>query len=156
MPTFRLANWRGKPQIIDNQNQPREIRIISMSTQYPNLQNGGVRPGAGRPAGSRGRRQKLTADFITAMGGADRITPLQRIEAERCASLTILLEQMRTRALSGEPVDPADLSRMESTWDRAVRRLNLPPPGSAAPVQTLQDYLASLEQAAAERTKAEG
>jgi hypothetical protein len=118
-----------------------------MSAQSQPATNGGVRPGAGRPVGSRGRRQKLIDNFITALGGPDRITPLQRIEAERCASLTILVEQMRARALSGESVDPADLSRMESTWDRAIRRLNLPAPGSVAPVQTLADYLAGRSPA---------
>jgi hypothetical protein len=102
----------------------------------------------GRPPGINRRRRELVASFVEALGG--RISPVQKVEVERCASLLILAEDMRAKAFRGENVSISDLSRLEGTCLRALQRLNLPPSGSAAPVQqSLADYLAS-KQAAAE------
>jgi hypothetical protein len=102
----------------------------------------------GRPPGINRRRRELVASFVEALGG--RISPVQKVEVERCASLLILAEDMRAKAFRGENVSTSDLSRLEGTCLRALQRLNLPTPGRAAPVQTLEDYLASKQAAAEE------
>jgi hypothetical protein len=102
----------------------------------------------GRPPGINRRRRELVASFVEALGG--RISPVQKVEVERCASLLILAEDMRAKAFRGENVSISDLSRLEGTCLRALQRLNLPPPGpskvskygKAEPVPTLADYLA--------------
>jgi hypothetical protein len=96
----------------------------------------------GRPPGLNRRRKELTQRFIEALGGPHRVTPLQRVEIERAASLTILAQEMRSRALRGEAIEVSDLTRLEGTADRAVRRLNLPASGAVAPVMSLHDHVA--------------
>jgi hypothetical protein len=103
----------------------------------------------GRPPGINRRRRELVASFVEALGG--RISPVQKVEVERCASLLILAENMRAKAFRGENVSISDLSRLEGTCLRALQRLNLPQPGSAAPEQTLRDYLKN--KAAAEEAE---
>jgi hypothetical protein len=101
----------------------------------------------GRPPGIARRRRELIAVFVQAIGG--RVSPVQLVEIERTASLLILAEDLRAKALRGEDVAIADLSRLEGTADRAIRRLGLKAGAAAQPVPTLADYLAS-KQAAAE------
>jgi hypothetical protein len=96
----------------------------------------------GRPPGINRRRKELTERFVEALGGRGRVTPLQLVEIERAASLTLLAQEMRSRALRGEEVAITDLTRLEGTADRAVRRLNLPASGTAAPVMSLHDHVA--------------
>jgi hypothetical protein len=72
------------------------------------------------------------------------------VEIERAASLLILAADLRTKALRGEDVAIADLSRLEGTADRAIRRLGIKPGAAAAPVQTWQDFLASQHAATTE------
>jgi hypothetical protein len=88
-------------------------------------------------------RQQFVEGCITALGG--RITALQMVEIERAASLTLLAQDIRARALRGETIDIGDMVRLEGALSRVLRSLNLPPPNAAAPVQTLQDFLASHE-----------
>jgi hypothetical protein len=95
----------------------------------------------GRPPGIARRRRELIAVLVQAIGG--RVSPVQLVEIERTASLLILAEDLRAKALRGEDVAIADLSRLEGTADRAIRRLGIKSGAAAAPVQTLQDYLAS-------------
>jgi hypothetical protein len=95
----------------------------------------------GRPPGIARRRRDLVEAYVQALGGPARVTPVQRVEIERAASLVLLAADMRDRALRGEAVAITDLTRLEGTADRAIRRLNLPAP-DAAPVQTLADYIA--------------
>lgn len=124
-----------------------------MSAQSQPAKNGGSRPGAGRPVGSRGRRQKLIDGYIAALGGLDRVSALVMVEIERCVDMTLLAEGMRARALRGEAIEISDLTRLEGTVSRVMRSLNLPPPNAAAPVQTLADYLASKQQAAVDEAE---
>jgi hypothetical protein len=87
------------------------------------------------------RRKQLVDGYVAALGGLDRVGALVRVEIERCVDMTLLAEGMRARALRGEAIDIGDLTRLEGAVSRVIRSLNLPPPGSAAPVQTLADYL---------------
>jgi hypothetical protein len=102
----------------------------------------------GRPPGINRRRRELVNSYVQALGG--RVSPVQMVEIERCASLLILAEDMRAKAFRGENVSISDLSRLEGTCLRALQRLNLPTPGSAAPTQSLADYLAQRTADAAE------
>ncbi|SHM06896.1 hypothetical protein SAMN05444159_7588 [Bradyrhizobium lablabi] len=99
----------------------------------------------GRPPGINRRRKELVDGYVTALGGPDRVTPLQMVEIERAAGLTLLAQEMRAKALRGEDVAITDLTRLEGTLDRATRRLGLNI-GAAAhrePVADLQSYLAN-------------
>jgi hypothetical protein len=87
-------------------------------------------------------RQQMIADFVAALGGPNRVTALQMVEIERAASLTLLAQDMRAKALRGEAIDIGDMIRLEGAVSRVIRSLNLPAPGSAAPVPTLAEYLA--------------
>jgi hypothetical protein len=99
----------------------------------------------GRPPGINRRRRELIAVFVQALGG--RVSPVQMVEIERAASLLILAADLRTKALRGEDVAIADLSRLEGTADRAIRRLGIKSGAAAAPVQSFADYLAGRHAA---------
>jgi hypothetical protein len=79
----------------------------------------------GRPPGINRRRRELIAVFVQALGG--RISPVKMVEIERAASLTLLAQEMRAKALRGEAIEICDLSRLEGTLDRAIRRLGIKP-----------------------------
>jgi hypothetical protein len=107
--------------------------------------NGGVRPGAGRPPGSRSvrvvMREKLITAYVGALGGADRVGPIVMQDVERAVDLVMLARDMRAAVRQGT-AQVSDLTRLEGAADRAVRRLNLPAPGSTVPVMDLHDHAA--------------
>jgi hypothetical protein len=88
------------------------------------------------------RRPQLIAAYVDALGGADRINPIQMTDIERCVDLILLARDMRAAVRHGT-AKVADLTRLEGAADRAVRRLNLPAPGSGARVMTLDDHIAA-------------
>jgi hypothetical protein len=98
------------------------------------------------------RRKQLIDGYVAALGGSARVTATQMTDVERAVDMTMLALDMRTRALRGDKVAITDLVRLEGAADRAVRRLNLPAPGSAAPVMDLHDHAAKR---ALERAKAQ-
>jgi hypothetical protein len=63
-------------------------------------------------------------------------------DVHRCVDLVMLALDTRAKALRGDKVAITDLVRLEGAADRAVRRLNLPPPNAAAPVMDLHDIVA--------------
>jgi hypothetical protein len=137
-------------------------RAESMSEQSQSASNrGGVRPGAGRPVGALGprrerarRRRELIEAYSNALGGDGALTEGQRTDVRRAAELMALSEAMRALAMqedgAGGPGAVAVLVKLEGTLARAMKRLNLPLPNAAAPVQTLQDYLAASDDRAEE------
>jgi hypothetical protein len=81
------------------------------------------------------------------------LTEGQRADIRKAAELVALAEDARALALQEGPGSAGALSvmvRLESASARAVRALNLPTPNAAAPVQTLQDFLASHQAATTE------
>jgi hypothetical protein len=126
--------------------------VISMNAQSQPAKSGGVRPGAGRPVGSRSvravMREKLIAGYAQALGDAARTNPIVMQDVERAADLVLLARDMRAAVRQGT-AKVSDLTRMESTADRAVRRLGLPAPNAAAAVMDLHDHAAkrALERA---------
>jgi hypothetical protein len=76
------------------------------------------------------------------------------VEVERAASLVLLASEMREKALRGEAIEIADLTRLEGTASRVIRSLNLPPPG-AAPVLGLHDIVARRSAERAKPTEAD-
>jgi hypothetical protein len=88
------------------------------------------------------RRKQLVDGYVQALGGLARVTALVTVEIERCVDMTLLAEGMRARALRGEAIDIGELVRLEGAVSRVIRALNIPPP-NAAPVQTLDEYIAS-------------
>lgn len=94
------------------------------------------------------QRQQMIADFVLAFGGPERVTPLLMRDILRVADLMALCEQERAKALRGEAVSIANLSRLEGSCDRAVRRLRLPAPkAAAAAVPSIAEYWASRHEA---------
>jgi hypothetical protein len=122
----------GVSRSILSLNQPltlrnRTAKYVMMNAQpQPAPRNVG-----GRPPGIARRRRELIAVFVQAIG---RVSPVQMVEIERTASLLILAEDLRTKALRGEDVAIADLSRLEGTADRAIRRLGIKAGAAAAPM----------------------
>jgi hypothetical protein len=105
---------------------------------------------------SAARKPQLIAAFVQALGGRDRIGPLVMLDIERAVDLTLIAAEQRAAVRLGT-AKLADLTRLEGAADRAIRRLGLPPPGSAAPVMDLHDHAAkrALERAKAQPTAEE-
>ena len=99
----------------------------------------------GRPPGINRRRRELVNSYVQALGG--RVSPVQMVEIERAASLTLLAQNMRAAALRGEAIEISDLTRLEGTLDRAIRRLGIKPGAAAAPVPSITEYWASRHAA---------
>jgi hypothetical protein len=87
------------------------------------------------------RRRELTDGYIAALGGAGRVNAIQMEDIHRAVDLVVLAGEMRAAVRQGT-AKISDLTRLEGAADRAVRRLNLPPPGRAAPVMGLHDIVA--------------
>jgi hypothetical protein len=93
-------------------------------------------------------RRQLVNVYARALGGRGSVTALQMVEIERAASLTLLAQDMRAKALRGETIDIGDMVRLEGALSRVLRSLNLPPPGSAAPADdAFAKFLASQHAA---------
>jgi hypothetical protein len=91
------------------------------------------------------RRQQLVDAYVEALGGPDRVTAIQMTDIERAVDLTLMAAELRTAVRQGS-AKVSDLTRLEGAADRATRRLNLPPPGSAAPSDDAwRKFLASHE-----------
>jgi hypothetical protein len=75
-------------------------------------------------------RQQLVDSYVQALGG--NVGPIVMADVERAADLVLLARDMRASVRQGS-AKVSDLTRLEGAADRAVRRLNLPAPGSAAP-----------------------
>jgi hypothetical protein len=132
----------------------KSIMRKSMSEPSQSSNRGGVRPGAGRPEGSVGprrarvrRRRELVEIYSNLLGGADKLSEGQKVDIRRVAELAALAEDCRKLALQqdgpGAPGAISVLIKLEGTLARAMKRLNLPGPNSAAP--TLSQYWAEHE-----------
>ncbi len=95
---------------------------------------------------SAARKPQLIAAYVRALGEGVRANPIIMLDIERAADLVLMAAEMRVAVRLGT-AKVSDLGRLEGHADRAVRRLNLPPPG-AAPVPSLHDYLATHYAAA--------
>jgi hypothetical protein len=97
------------------------------------------------------RARRLMVRFIAAMGG--QVDPVQMTAARRAAELVTLVEQLRARALRGDPIDLLALVRAENLATRAVGALGIGGIGGgrkrqADPAgQTLGAYLATTTAA---------
>jgi hypothetical protein len=93
-------------------------------------------------------REKLIAAYVEALGGSARVGPIVMQDIERAVDLVMLSREMRASVRQGA-AKVSDLTRLEGAADRAVRRLNLPAPNTAAPVMDLLDHAAkrALERA---------
>jgi hypothetical protein len=107
-------------------------RITNRPTKLVGLDN---RSSHGR------RRRDLIRDYVTALGGAEKVPPATMNDITRAADLVALAEKTRADALRGDAVDMGDLVRLEGAADRAVRRLAIKPGTPTGP--TLQEYLAA-------------
>jgi hypothetical protein len=120
-----------------------------MNAQSEPSQRGGVRPGAGRPAGSRSvravMREKLIADCTAKLGG--NVGPLVLADIERVVDLIELTRMARADLLAGR-AKLADVVKLEGTLGRALKRLGLPDPNAAVPTDDAwRKFLASHQHA---------
>lgn len=91
-----------------------------------------------------GRRvAQLVKHFSNFFGG--KLTPIMLANIQRAAELITLSEAARAAALRAPVFDVENLTRLESTADRAVRRLALPDK-PVDDVPDLQDYLRGLDE----------
>jgi hypothetical protein len=119
-----------------------------VQSQPAPTRTGGRPPGA---VGARGRREKLTAAYVEACGGAGRVSAIQMEDIQRAVDLVMLAREMRGQVRQGL-AKVSHLTTLEGAADRAVRRLNLPAPDTAVPMMDLHDHAAKR---AAERAKAQ-
>lgn len=84
------------------------------------------------PAGRR--RRDLVAAFVEALGGPDKLTPVQLIDIRKAAELTALAEEQRGKALCDgiAPGELAALVRLEGSASRATKALGIKPAGRQA------------------------
>jgi hypothetical protein len=86
-------------------------------------------------------REKLIAAYVDALGGSDRISPIQLQDVERCVDMVMLARTARADLAAGRATIN-NVVKLENAADRAVRRLNLPAPDARAPVSSLYDHAA--------------
>jgi hypothetical protein len=81
---------------------------------------------SGRTPGGR-RRRDLVNFYVDALGGLDKITPVQAADVRRAAELTALAEETRGKALreGTSAIDLASLVRLEGAASRAVKALGI-------------------------------
>jgi hypothetical protein len=92
---------------------------------------------------SAARKPAMIAAYVEALGGPDRVNPIQMTDIERAVDLTLIASEMRAAVRLGT-AKVSQLTTLEGHADRARRRLNIPPPNAAAaPTHLLDDYLAA-------------
>jgi hypothetical protein len=104
------------------------------------------RPPANRPARSPKAVARRVRDLFSAyLGrlGPGPHDPIVEASALRAAELATICEGLRARALAGEDVDANDITRLESTANRAERAMI-----SGKPVDEGFDWAAMQEEAA--------
>ena len=69
--------------------------------------------------------KELVADYTAKLGG--NVGPATTAEIMRAAESVVIAEELRARALRGEPVDMGELNKAQGVADRAVRRLGIKP-----------------------------
>lgn len=92
------------------------------------------------------RAAEIERDLIKAMGGPAEMTPVLKANVLRAAELMAIAEHARATALrsGGTVVDLEALTKVESTADRALRRLPVKAGGKPASARNdLAAYLAS-------------
>jgi hypothetical protein len=95
------------------------------------------------------RRKQLVDGYVQALGGADRISPLQLEDVYRCVDLILLARTARADLLAGK-ARINDVVKLENAVGRAMLRLN-PSPGRAAPAdEAWRKFLADHHPASEE------
>lgn len=102
-----------------------------------------------RGVDTRTRFAKRVKEFATvfsdALGGWDKLNPLQQHKVEEAAMLSALAEHTQKAALAGHSeIGPDDAIRAANAAQRARRELNIELAAPKAP--TLADYLAEANQ----------
>ncbi|MHC2281044.1 hypothetical protein ACVME8_007687 [Bradyrhizobium diazoefficiens] len=104
------------------------------------------------------RRQcALAKAFILALGGDERVSPVQMADIKRAAELVALAESTRSRVMRAGAASAGELTalvRLEGTAARAQRALCIKAHDTAAPA-SLADYLATRARKIARRQSGE-
>ena len=88
------------------------------------------------------RRRDLIRTYTDALGGAEKVSATVMNDVVRAVDLVLIAEKARSQALCGEKLDLDVLTRLESTADRAVRRLGIKPGSNAPKPMTITQYTA--------------
>jgi hypothetical protein len=149
-PTWRdLAYWLRMQQISNNaQLICNAISTGNADWKICRRRRKIVSLAAAPSTGGNARKRICVNAYVRALGGRARVTAIQLQDVERAVDLVLLAKTARAELAAGKAT-VNDVVKLENSADRAVRRLNLPPP-SAAPVQTLQDYLGASDNRAEE------
>jgi hypothetical protein len=86
------------------------------------------------------QRKEMIADFVAALGGSERVSPIRLQDVLRCVDLILLATTARA-ALAAGRTTVEDCIKLENAADRAVRRLNLKPDATAKRVVPLRERL---------------
>jgi hypothetical protein len=104
-------------------------------------------PAVGRygPSGrANARRVRDLYRAHLAQIGKGPFDPLTEARALRAAELEVICEDLRAKALAGEPFDPNAITRLESTANRAERSLIDAAPADTTADNELQEILSSV------------
>ena len=95
-----------------------------------------------KPNQTRGARlrKEMVADFVAALGGPGRVSPIQSQDVERCVDLILLARTARADLAAGRTTIN-DAVKLENAADRATRRLNLKPGATAKRILPLRERL---------------
>jgi hypothetical protein len=85
------------------------------------------------------QRQEMIAAYLQALGGA--VGPIVMSDITRIVDLTLAASHQRAELAAGR-AKLADVVKLEGTLARAMKRLNLPAPGSAPAGMDLHDIVA--------------
>jgi len=100
------------------------------------------------------RRRDLVEAFMTALGGAEAVSPVVAMQVRRAAELITAAEMCRANMLNGVPTDMLALVRLEGVAARACRMLNLKiEPVSKTAASSLALEMRRARWAEAERRK---
>lgn len=119
----------------------------------PEIEGGGKKPtrywhkhlpevGADRRKKPFRRWHKLFSEFLSHTAKLQgRHGIMDRAAAKRAASLSLMLEDMDTKLLKGEFVNPEAYSRTSSSLERVLTQLGVLEPEPSTPKPTLNDLL---------------
>ena len=119
----------------------RPLTVRSAATNDPLM----LRGVDGRSVVAR-RYRDVAIALADDLGGQDRLSEPSKILVRQAAAMTVQVEGLQPKIVSGENVDIEQLTRLSNVLGRTLHRLGLKKPRSK-PTSPLTDYLASKREA---------
>src|SRR5580693_4960305 len=116
----------------------RPLTVRSATTNDPLL----LRGVDGRSMVAR-RYRDVAIALADDLGGQDKLSEPSKILVRQAAALTVQVEGLQSKIVSGEDVDVEQLTRLSNVLGRTLQRLGIRKRVSPAP--TIADYLAARD-----------